>query len=350
MNKIYLLALALSPALAAAEIPAGYYDSCKGLSGQALIEALSDVIFEHTSVGYNGLWEAYAITDTRPEDGSIWDMYCSKHWTYQDDQCGNYSMVGDCYNREHSMPKSWFGGLEPMYSDLFHIYPTDGYVNNWRANYPYGECNNDKAIKDSKIPEGVEAYGKLGTSTFDGYDGIVYEPIDEYKGDLARGFLYMAACYNHLIEDWESDMLAGNSYPAFTDWSVALLLKWHREDPVSQKELDRNEAVYSVQSNRNPFIDYPELAEHVWGDKVDEAWSGSASIASITTSVPTWGAVSCGQRLMIVSQNDAQVNVYGFDGMLRYQGAVESGQNYLPLGPGQYIVNINGESRKVIVR
>ena len=254
---------------ASASEPSGYYSSCEGKTGRSLLEALEDVIGPHTTIGYNGLWSVYAKSDVRA-NGTVWDMYSTKQWRVGSEQCGNYSSVGDCYNREHSFPKSWFNDASPMYSDAFHIYPTDGKVNGQRSNYPYGECSGGTTLPSSG---GVKALGRLGTSTFPGYSGKVFEPDDEYKGDFARSYFYMAACYNSRIDDWDSPMLAGNSYPAYTSWAVNLLLKWHRQDPVSQKELDRNEVVYGYQDNRNPFIDHPELAEYIWGDKVGESWS-----------------------------------------------------------------------------
>lgn len=259
---------------ATAQAPDDYYSSCEGKSGQTLLSALFDVIGNHTVVGYSELWTVYCTSDIR-EDGSIWDMYSTKHWVPQDEQCGNYSNVGDCYNREHSFPKSWFDDASPMYSDAFHIYPTDGKVNGQRGNYPYGECANGEVLS---APNGIQALGKLGTSTFDGYSGIVFEPADEYKGDFARTYFYMAACYNNLIEDWSSPMLAGNDYPCYTTWAIKLLLKWHRQDPVSQKEIDRNNVIYRYQNNRNPFIDYPALAEHVWGEKNNEGWTTDSNV------------------------------------------------------------------------
>ncbi|MCM1452131.1 MAG: endonuclease [Clostridium sp.] len=279
---------------AAAEAPAGYYSSCEGKGGQALIEALNSVVFEHTNVGYSGLWTMYRTTDTRA-DGTIWDMYSTKHWTYSREQCGSYGAVGDCYNREHSMPKSWFDDASPMYSDGFHIYPTDGKVNGQRSNYPYGECANGTTLS---APNGIKALGKLGKCTFPGYSGTVFEPDDEYKGDFARSYFYMAACYNHLIDDWHSDMLAGNSYPAFKSWAVELLLKWHRQDPVSSKEIARNEAVYGFQHNRNPFIDHPEMAEYIWGDKKAERWSanGEPTLAVVGGNEADMGTVAVGVK------------------------------------------------------
>ena len=265
--SLYLLTTAILSASAGE--PSGYYSSCEGKTGQVLLQSLEDVIGPHTTISYSGLWTVYETSDVRP-NGTIWDMYSTKEWRAGSEQCGNYSSVGDCYNREHSFPKSWFDDASPMYSDAFHIYPTDGKVNGQRSNYPYGECAEGTTLSASG---GIKALGRLGTSTFPGYSGTVFEPYDEYKGDFARSYFYMAACYNSHIDDWSSPMLAGNSYPAYTSWAVNLLLKWHRQDPVSQKELNRNEVIYGYQDNRNPFIDHPELAEYIWGDKVGESWN-----------------------------------------------------------------------------
>lgn len=270
MRKYIFSLLALASIAAMAEAPAAYYQSCIGKSGASLLSQLCSVVGNHTNVGYDGLYEVYKTSDVYP-DGSIWDMYSTKHWSFSS-KCGNYSSVGDCYNREHSLPKSWFKEASPMKSDAFHVYPTDGKVNGQRSNYPYGECSGGTTLS---APSGIKALGRLGTSTFSGYSGKVFEPADEYKGDFARTYFYMAAAYNDKIKGWNSDMLAQNSYPVFNSWAINLLLKWHRQDPVSQKEIERNEAVYAHQNNRNPFIDHPELAEHIWGDKSTTAWSGS---------------------------------------------------------------------------
>lgn len=266
-----------------AAVPSGYYTTCENKSGAALLTALNQKISSHTTVSYAGLWDLYKSSDVKP-NGKIWDMYSTKEWN-TGEKCGNYSYVGDCYNREHSMPKSWFNDASPMYSDAFHLYPTDGKVNGQRSNYPYGECASGTTLPSHG---GVQALGKLGKSTFAGYSGTVFEPDDEYKGDFARSYFYMAACYNDKISSWNSDMLAGNKYPAFTTWAVNLLLKWHRMDPVSEKEKSRNEVIYNNQHNRNPFIDYPDLAEHIWGDKKDVAWSASG-VATPSITQPSNG-------------------------------------------------------------
>lgn len=257
-----------------AEIPQGYYDSCEGKTGEALLKALCTKISSHTQLSYSGVWGAYATTDI-DENGKIWDMYSTKRWTYKKEQCGNYTGIGVCYNREHSFPKSWFDDDYPMYTDIFHLYPTDGKVNGDRSNYPFGECANGTSVASSGS---VKALGKKGTCTFPGYSGTVFEPDDQYKGDFARSYFYMAACYNDRISSWSgSAMLDKSSYPVFSTWAKNLLLKWTRQDEVSQKELDRQEAVYAIQKNRNPFIDHPELAEYIWGDKVGTPWYPGAS-------------------------------------------------------------------------
>lgn len=250
-----------------AAAPSGYYDSCKGKSGATLLSQLKTVISNHTTISYKGLWDLYLTSDV-DANGKIWDMYSTKRWN-PGEKCGSYSSVGDCYNREHSFPKSWFDDASPMVSDGFHIYPTDGKVNGQRSNYPFGECANGTTLSASG---GIRALGRLGKSTYPGYSGTVFEPDDQYKGDFARSYFYMAACYNDRISSWHSDMLAGNKYPVFKSWAIEMLLKWSREDPVSQKEIDRNEAVYNKQRNRNPFIDHPELAEHIWGNKSTSGW------------------------------------------------------------------------------
>ncbi|MDL2223338.1 endonuclease [Bacteroidales bacterium OttesenSCG-928-M11] len=248
-----------------AQIPDGYYDSAYGKKKDELKTAMKEIIADHTVRTYNDLWTDFKKTDTKGND-LVWDMYSDGNKTgylyyFGSDQCGNYKIEGDCYNREHSFPKSWFSEASPMYTDLFHLYPTDGYVNGRRSNHPFGEVGSASWTSSNG--------SKVGTSNFPGYKGTVFEPISIYKGDFARTYFYMATCYEDKITNWNSDMLAGNKYPAYTEWAKNLLLKWSRGDQVSQKEIDRNNAVYKIQGNRNPYIDFPQLAEYVWGDSID---------------------------------------------------------------------------------
>ena len=248
-----------TPSTSTGREPEGYYEAAYGKSGFALKSELSSIITKnHSVVSYNGLWDAFKSTDAR-SNGKVWDMYSDCDFTFGSDQCGNYTNECDCYNREHSFPKSWFNDASPMYSDLFHLYPTDGKVNGMRGNNPFGEVSSPTYTSKNG--------GKLGKNTTSGYSGTVFEPVDEYKGDFARSYFYMVTRYENQVGNWKSDMLeSGNKTRAFKQWAVDLLLRWHREDPVSDKEIKRNDAVYAKQHNRNPFIDYPELVEKIWGN------------------------------------------------------------------------------------
>ena len=274
-----LLALALTTvAKDPKPCPSDYYANAMNQSDQALLTALYNIITSHTNIGYDGLWNAYDDTDTNA-DGYYIDMYSTyDKYTYSD-KCGSYSAIGDCINREHSVPKSWWGGgTQAQYSDIFNIVPTDGYVNNQRSNYPYGVCEGGTRLSN----DGYVAKGRMGYSTREGYTGRVFEPDDEYKGDFARAYFYMAACYNNVISSWTksggSAFFAGNNYPVFTEYAIDLLMEWHRLDPVSEKETTRNCYAHAWQGNRNPFIDHPELAEHIWGNLQGQPWTGDGTV------------------------------------------------------------------------
>lgn len=316
-NKIALAItlMAMVANTATAQIPTGYYNNAEGKTKQELLTALYGIIHSHTKIDYDDLWDVYSTTDTG-SDGYYIDMYSTAKYTASN-KCGNYSSVGDCVNREHSFPKSWWGSnKDEKYSDIFHLYPTDGYVNNQRSNYPFGVCANGTRLPDAN---GAHALGKKGTSTYEGYTGIVFEPDDIYKGDFARTYFYMATCYNNQIANWNSDMLAGNNYPVFTTWAINMLLEWHRLDPVSEKEIKRNNAAYVKQSNRNPFIDHPELAEYIWGNQMGNNWTSDAgSEPNPVLTAPSQGttinfgsvAISATKQLTIeVKGNDLSKNL-----------------------------------------
>lgn len=283
LTALMLLCVAF---LLQAQIPVNYYSSAKGQKGKALKTALYKKIASHTALSYKAVWEAYKKTDVRA-DGKIWDMYSNvtSYVPGGSAQGANYKGEGDSYNREHSFPKSWFNDASPMYTDLFHLYPTDGYVNNRRSNFPFGETNGETYTS-------ANGFSKLGTCTVPGYKGVVFEPNDEYKGDFARTYFYMATAYEDKIAGWHSDMLAGNDYPAYKEWVITMLLRWAQEDPVSQKEIDRNNAVYKIQGNRNPYIDYPGLEQYVWGSKTSTAfdpdnYDGSGTVDPTPDPKPT---------------------------------------------------------------
>jgi endonuclease I len=272
--------------LGLAQIPSGYYNGTSGLNGSALKSKLHKIIRGHTERTYSQLWTDFEKTDVK-SNGKVWDMYSdvpggtpSYEFTFGTNQCGTYSAEGDCYNREHSFPKSWWGGgtssSDTMYTDLFHLVPTDGYVNNQRSSYPYGEVGTATWTSSNG--------SKLGTSNYGGYTGTVFEPIDAFKGDFARSYFYMATRYLSRFDSWASntDMLDGSG---FSTWALDLLLDWHHQDPVSQKEINRNDSIYTIQGNRNPFIDHPEWVDSIWNPSSSSgsgSGSGSGSSSSST--------------------------------------------------------------------
>ena len=275
----WLLALAATGWAQGPNNSGDYYAAANDKMGAELKTALCHVIYNRNEGGslddaYRALWTHFKTTDAKP-NGKVWDMYSNmREMTFGTDQAGNYKQEGDVYNREHSMPNSWFGGkVMPMYTDLHHMYPTDGWVNNARGNNPFGEVGN--SYKSS-----ANNFSKWGNARSDlGYSGKVFEPNDEYKGDFARTYFYMVTCYEEQIPTWYTNFsdsrstLDGKTYPGLSEWQLKMLMKWAKDDPVSEKEINRNNAVYGIQNNRNPFIDYPGLEEYIWGDKQDVAFS-----------------------------------------------------------------------------
>jgi endonuclease I len=237
------------------ESGAGDYYGTVNVDSTTLHRDLSAIIDDHTTVSYDNLWDYFQFTDMR-EDGTVWDIYSTLedgtapyYYQMNDDQCGEYSGEGYCYNREHVWPKAWFGGGSPMKSDLHHLYPTDGYVNGRRSSSPFGVV--DHAIWTSQNG------GRLGGSDQCGTEhGTVFEPADSFKGDLARVFFYMSVRYGLEDENWDSSFAVDGA--TIEQWEEDVLRTWHIMDPVSQKEIDRNEAVFGIQGNRNPFVDHPE--------------------------------------------------------------------------------------------
>lgn len=268
---VFLFGFLLMGVLAMAQPPANYYDAANGLTGNQLKAALHNIIKGHTSISYNNIWYAYWSTDNKG-NGVVWDMYSDRPngnppYTYYlgEDQCGNYSGEGDCYNREHSWPQSWFNNDGTARTDLHHIFPTDGYVNNKRNNYAFGEVRSATWTSQNG--------SKLGSCKTPGFSGTVFEPIDEYKGDFARAIMYMSVRYYTEDDSWGSSDMTTKS--VIKPWAVTMLLRWNEMDPVSQKEIDRNNVIYNdYQHNRNPFVDCPEYANMIW----DPTWSVDQTI------------------------------------------------------------------------
>ena len=249
-------------ATVAADVPHNYYTALDGKKKEALKTAAHEVIRPHTVVTYNSLFPTqFPKTDVYPElyngQKRWWEMYSDNVYYVSRGWSG--------MNREHSFPKSWWGGdNNEAYTDLFHLYPSESDANMAKSNYPLGE------VEDATFDNGVTRVG-YAVSGQGGGAGKVFEPADEYKGDFARTYFYVVTAYQDFT--WKYTYMAQQGdYPTLKPWAVDLLLDWHRRDPVSQKEIDRNEAVYKIQGNRNPFIDFAELAEYIWGSRTSETF------------------------------------------------------------------------------
>ncbi|NIF07083.1 T9SS type A sorting domain-containing protein [Chryseobacterium sp. Tr-659] len=265
------LALSFAFLTAFAQAPANYYNGTAGLTGAALKTKLSQIIYITNYIGYGGLWNAYYTTDRDlyyEGDNTVLDIYSENptgpdpyNFTMGTNQCGQNGPEGTCYNREHIVPQSLFGSQNPMYSDIHFIRPTDSKVNGMRSNYPFGKVS---------TPSYTSLNGsKLGASASPGYTSTVFEPIDEFKGDVARMIFYFVTRYESQLSTFSSGGMLGNTaYPGLQTWERDQLLAWHLQDPVSPTEIARNNASYTVQGNRNPFIDHPEFASQIWGNPV----------------------------------------------------------------------------------
>ena len=266
--SLFVMVLCVSIASAQGPNSSGtYYRNANGKKGEALKTALCNIIGNPDVVGYSGLNEKYKLTDKRA-DGYLRDWY-SNITNYTWDDAGGNSSEGAGWNKEHTVPQSWFGEASPMKSDIVHVVPTDCYVNNRRSSYPFGEVS--KATYTS-----ANNYCLLGSSKTPGYSGTVFEPNNEIKGDLARIYFYMATCYEDKCTKWSS----GSGSSVFSDenlglknWVVDMMMAWSKLDPVDEVEKARNNAIPGIQTNRNPFVDYPGLEDYIWGDKRDVPFS-----------------------------------------------------------------------------
>lgn len=278
MKRLFtsMAACLLTSAAVFADAPAGYYSSLDGKSGESLKNQLHDIIAPHTQLTYSSLWNYFPQTDAYPEQVNgkliVWDMY-SDNWNTL-----KYFYYGGTrgLNREHSVPKSWWGNSGSSNSDiekflagtdLMHLFPSDGPANSAKSNYPLG------VVDVSTFSNGVSTVGYPVTGQGGG-SSRVFEPDDEYKGDFARVYFYMATCYQDYT--WKYTYMfidKSSSYLSLKPWAYNMLLEWAREDPVSQKEIDRNDAVYRIQGNRNPFVDDPMLMEYIWGNRQGQTYA-----------------------------------------------------------------------------
>jgi len=262
-------------------LPDGFYNKINGLQDGQLKDTLKSLIRDHTAISYGSgtgkTWEVFFYSD-RNEEGYIMDMYCDD-WK----KVTSPGQVAAGCNIEHSFAKSWWGGSEnDAYKDCYHLNPSNSTANSARSNYPLGV-----PVKEIKTAGSLRV-GKIHHDSLN-VDFWVFEPKDEYKGDFARAYFYMATCYGHWSNGTIDPVLSkyngwrinnkdvgskfamqNDNYLEFQPWEQEVLIQWHRQDPVSVKEIRRMDAVSDFQHNRNPFIDYPYLAEYIWGEKAGQ--------------------------------------------------------------------------------
>ncbi len=305
-HKHFLLFFLLIPLLIQAEeMPVGYYDAIDGKQDSVLKSTLGQIIRPHTAIPYGSgadkTWGVFYYSD-QDEEGYCMDMYCDKWKKFT--SVG--AVVSGC-NIEHSFAKSWWGGSKnDAYKDCYHLNPSNTTANSSRSNYPLGVPTKD--LKDQSVTGSL----KVGRATYEGETFWVFEPKDEYKGDFARAYFYMATCYGDELT-WRLDnkdvgskyAMRNDSYLEFRDWEIEVLITWHRQDPVSEKETKRMDAVSDFQHNRNPFIDYPDLAEYIWGNKkgtsvnLAELTGEVTSLPASTADTPSVRKVICNGQVLI---------------------------------------------------
>ncbi|WP_269236929.1 endonuclease [Flavobacterium flavigenum] len=311
MKKNYFLLLLMFVTIGFAQIPSGYYSTATG-TGYTLKTQLYNIIKGHTNNGYAGLYTTYLTSDVDnfyENDGTILDMYSENpsgtdpynYTTGTTQRCGNYSVEGDCYNREHIIPQSVFNEQSPMVADAHFITPTDGKVNGIRSNYPHGTVASATYTSQNG--------SKLGSSAVSGYSGTVFEPINAFKGDIARMYFYFATRYENTIAGYSFPMFDGSSNKVFTTAFLNILLAWHAQDPVSAREIARNNAIYARQNNRNPFIDHPEYVNQIWGGTSS---SGDTQAPSTPSNLALTSKTATSISLSWAASTD-NVDVTGYD-------------------------------------
>ncbi len=285
MKKFFTLFTLLAVAVLQAQIPAGYYNSASG-TGYTLKTQLYNIINGHDDQGYGGLYTTYLTSDKDfyyENNGTLLDMYTENpsgtecefnYGTGQDNGTGG-TVECDKYNREHLIPQSVFNSATPMYSDAHFVVPSDKYVNGQRGNLPFGRVGSANYTSTNGSKRGTN----LNSGYSAGYTGVVFEPIDEFKGDIARMLLYFATRYQNQVTAWDYDMFNGTANQVFTTNALNILLTWHLNDPVSQREIDRNDAIYDRQENRNPYIDHPEYACQIWTSACQALGSSDFALA-----------------------------------------------------------------------
>lgn len=256
---------------------AQYASSLQGLKKEQLKAALHKLMDKKKVLKYGGkgpgyTWHGFWYTDRDPQTNECYNRYSDKKFYFESTNTGR--AIGGM-NIEHSFPKSWWGGHKnDAWCDLYNLYPSDSKANSSKSNYVMGVVVN---VKENA----GEGYDKVGTGYADGKLVNMWEPGDRFKGEFSRSYMYMATTYQNLSFTSEgAKQLQTGAYPTLRKWSSDLFRQWSKNDRVDEMEIKRNEAVYKIQNNRNLFIDYPNLAEYVWGDSMDVEFNPYRSITT----------------------------------------------------------------------
>lgn len=361
MNKTrlyYLILILCSASLYAEQMPEGFFNGADGTKDAVLKDTLKNRIRNHTVIPYgngsNSTWNVFYYSD-QDEDGNCMDMYCD---TWQKFTTPG-AVVSGC-NIEHSLANSWWGGAKSdPYKDCYLLNPSNSTANSARSNYPLGV-----PVKDFKSNTGSLKVGKRHHDALN-VDHYVFEPKDEYKGDFARTYFYVVTCYGRNLNGeypdlpptskksnygWRLDnsdvgskfAMQNDNYLEFQPWEQEILIQWHRQDPVSEKEIKRADAVSNFQHNRNPFIDYPYFAEYIWGEKAGQNVQMAHMVSSSDPRfVP---GVSNGWSEEAIDDTDTQDDTEGIDSFMSTPSATKifcNGQIYILIDNTLY--NIMGQ-------
>lgn len=267
---------------------AQYASSLNGLKKEQLKAALHKLMDKKKVLPYGGggkgTWWGFWYSDRDPQTNECYNRYSDKKFYFESTNTGN-AIAG--MNIEHSFPKSWWGGHKnDAWCDLYNLYPSDSKANSSKSNYVMGVVVN---VKENA----GEGYDKVGTGYADGKLVNMWEPGDRFKGEFSRSYMYMATTYQNLsfVSEGAKQLQTG-AYPTLKKWSSDLFRLWSKNDRVDEMEIKRNEAVYKIQNNRNLFIDYPNLAEYVWGDSMDVEFNPYRSITTASDDARYTGVIA----------------------------------------------------------
>jgi endonuclease I len=231
---------ALSSRLQTRGVPASYYAPVAGMTGQALLQGLKQIVARHKDLGYDGARDAmFATVDDLDNDNVVECIYIGRTLANVTNRSTAYH-GGSGMNAEHTWPQSK-GAVGAAKADLNHLFPADCHANSTRGNYPFGEVARE-AWTDGGSTLGTNAQGQT-----------VFEPRPEQKGNTARALLYFYTVYGQL----------GSTSLENFKIEEPVLKKWHQEDPVTDEDRARNDAVQAAQGNRNPYVDHPEFVAQV---------------------------------------------------------------------------------------